>query len=324
MKLTELFDLATSRQASDIHLATGETPRLRIGGTLVSLEVLIDPIDILETVLTPEASARLSAGLPVEKTILHGSTAFVAIVFRVGEEGLSATFRLLANAIPPLDAIGEDALPLFRRLMETPKGLVLIVGTTGSGKWTTACSLTDAINAESAKRILVVEGHPNYRFASKKGMVTQLHVGQDCDSYLRALEIAAQADLDVIALDDIPTLDTLRQALVLADTGHLVVANLHASTVAEAVDRLLESAGPDAPALRRSLADRLVAVTAQRLLPRTEGRGRVPVYEWIVATPAIKAALIEGDLSEAQASDPECRTYEAALDALIGAGKVVS
>lgn len=99
---------------------------------------------------------------------------------------------------------------------------------------------------------------------------------------------------------------------------------IRACRLEEAVDRLFESAGPDAPALRRSLADRLVAVTAQRLLPRTEGRGRVPVYEWIVATPAIKAALIEGDLSEAQASDPECRTYEAALDALIGAGKVVS
>ena len=322
MTLETLFDEAARRRASDIHLVSGEAPRLRIDGELVPLEGVADLPRLLEPLLTPEALARLGAGMPVERTLEHGDLAFVTIVFRVGERGLGVTFRMLSKGIPPLDTIGEDALPLFRRLMDAPRGLILIVGRTGSGKWTTACALVDAINAERAARIFVVEGHPALRFESRKGLVTQFHVGQDCDSYARALEIAYQADLDVVALDDIPTYETLRQALILADNGHLVVANMNAETAVQAVERLLESAGDETPALRRALAESLLAVTGQRLLPGLEGRGRVPLYEWIVNTPTIKAALLDGDLTTAQAEDPECRTQAAALEALVAAGKV--
>ncbi|RYE74437.1 MAG: twitching motility protein PilT, partial [Myxococcales bacterium] len=140
-------------------------------------------------------------------------------------------------------------------------------------------------------------------------------------SYDRALSIAQQADLDVIALDDIPTLETLRSVLTLAATGHLVIANLHATTAVEAIERLLESAGTEADALRRSLTENLVAVTAQRLLPGVEG-GRVPAYEWIVNTPTIRKALLNGGLAETQATDPECRTISAALDALVASGRI--
>lgn len=322
MNLPTLFEEAVRRQASDIHLVSGEAARLRIDGNLVALDETPDLPELLASILTPEATARLGAGLPVERTLEHDDIAFVAIVFRTGESGLAATFRILSRGIPPLDAIGEDALPLLRRLSEAPRGLILITGRTGSGKWTTACSLVDAINAEKAARIFIVEGHPNLRFESKRGLVTQFHVGEDCDSYERALSIAHQADLDVVALDDIPTFEALRQALVLADTGHLVVANLNAETVVQAIERLLESAGEEAPALRRALSDNLLAATGQRLLPGKEGKGRVPVYEWIANTPAIKAALSGGDLGRAQADDPECRTPEKALEALVGRGRV--
>ena len=271
--LETLFELAASRQASDIHLATGETPRLRIAGELVPLEESVDLPMLFASLLTPEASARLAAGLPVERTLLHGDLAFVAIVFRVGEDGLAATIRLILKGIPPLDLIGEDALRLLRRLVDAPRGLVLIVGRAGSGKWTTACALADAINETRAARIFVIEGHPTLRLASRKGMVTQFHVGEDCESYAKALEIAHQADLDVVAMDDIPTYEALRQALILADTGHLVIANLGAETVADAVDRLALVAGEDAPALRRALAESLVAATGQRLVPRAGGGG---------------------------------------------------
>lgn len=324
MKLETLFELAASRKASDIHLATGEIPRLRIDRALVPLEEPVDLAEALEPLLTPEANARLGARLPVERTVEHGDLAFVAIVFRVGDGGLAATFRILPKSIPSLDAIGEDALPLFRRLMAAPKGLVLIVGPTGSGKWTTACSFVDAINAERAVRIFVVETHPNLRFESKRSLVTQLHVGHDCESYVRALEIADQADIDVVALDDVPTLETLRQALVLAETGHLVVANFHATTPVEALERLIASAGPDEAALRQALADNLLAVTAQRLLPGIDGRGRVPLYEWIANSPRMKEALLDGDLVEAQREDPESLTLDAARATLVAAGKIAA
>jgi twitching motility protein PilT len=212
-------------------------------------------------------------------------------------------------------------MPLFRKIADTPRGLVLVVGPTGSGKWTTVCSVVETINLERSERIFVVGAHPSYRFESKGSLVTELHVGQDCDSYDRALAIAHQADLDVVALDDVPTLETLRSALTLAATGHLVIANLHAVTPVEAVERLIESAGAEADALRRALAENLVAVTAQRLLPGKEG-GRAPAYEWIVNTPATRTALLNGGLAEAQAADPECQTLSAALDALVASGRV--
>lgn len=322
LQLTDLFDEAIRQKASDIHLATGETPRLRVAGELVPFGDPLDLRALLEPFLTPEGWARLGAGMPFERTLVHGELAFVGIAFRVGDAGLAATFRLLPEAIPRLELIAEGAQEFFEAITETPRGLVLITGPTGSGKWTTVCSVVDAINSKKAARIFIVGAHPSYRFTSKKSLVTELHVGHDCESYSRALEIAQQADLDVVALDDLPTFETLREALTLASTGHLVIANLHAKTAVEAIERLIESAGTEGDALRRSLAENLVAVTAQRLLPGKE-KGRAPAYEWIKNSPAFRTALLAGsDLSVAQAEDSESRTLTTALDALVASGRV--
>ncbi|WP_025227304.1 type IV pilus twitching motility protein PilT [Fimbriimonas ginsengisoli] len=329
MNLTTLFDEAKERKASDLHLASGETPCVRIAGKLVRLDM--QPLDravlsaILEPVLPMEAKIRVDSGLPVEKTVIHGDLAFVGIFFRSGDDGIAATFRMLSNGVPPLEQIGEGALPLMNRIAETSRGLVLVTGPTGSGKWTTVCSILDKINGEKAARLFVVESHPNFRFGSKQSLVTQLHVGQDCDSYTRALEIAQQADLDVVALDDIPTAEALRQMLILAETGHLVIANMHADSVVDALQRLLGSAGSEAEALRRSLAQNLVAVTSQRLFPRAQRSGRVPAYSWISANPATREALLTGDLArleELQGTDPDCQSLNATLDTLVAAGEV--
>ena len=276
MNLETLFQTALDRSATDLHLVDGERPRLRIDGALVPLDADAD----LAPLLTPEASARLAVGLPVERVLDHRDRAFVGTIFRAHGR-INATFRILDPGIPPLEGIAGESLPLFRRIVDNPQGFVLVVGATGSGKWTTAAALVDAINAERDARILVVESHPGLRFGSRKGLVTALHVGVDLDGYARALDVVAGADVDVLLLDDLPTLDVLRGALKLAAGGRLVVANLNVPTAAEAVERLLESSGDEAPALRRALAENLVAVVGQRLVPGVGGKGRVPVYEWL-------------------------------------------
>lgn len=310
MTLTDLFDLALARSASDLHLVAGEPPRLRIAGELVPIEEPIDLFPLLEGFLTSESRARLASGLPAERTVVHARVAFVGLVFRAGDDSLVATFRVLGHGIPELEAVAGDALPLFERLATARKGFALIVGTTGSGKWTTACALADRINRDRAARILVVEAHPNYRFESHRGLVTALHVGADVDGYERALGLVNGIDANVVVLDDLPTLEALRLALSLAEMNVLVLANLHANTPVEAVERLLETAGGEAPALRRALADRLLTVTAQRLVP-TE-TGRVAQYEWLAGSVRVRTALIAGeDLGQAQREDPESRASEA-------------
>ena len=329
MNLFTLFDEAKELKASDIHLATGEIPCVRVSGELIRLDM--PALDreaftaLLEPMLTAELRARVDSGLPVEHQILHGNLSFAGIAFRVGNTGLAATFRMLPGGIPAIEKIGDLAMPLLEKIAETARGFVLISGPTGSGKWTTACSIVDAINEKKAARIFVVENQPNYRFKSKRGLVTQLSVGQDCDSCVRALEIAHQADPDVIAVDDIPTVEALRQLMILAETGHLVIASLHANSVVDAVKRLFESAEGTGEALRVALAENLVAITCQRLLKRADGTGRVPAYQWIAATPAVRETLLAGDLArleELQGTDPDCRSLELALNMLLESGLI--
>jgi len=329
MTLTNLFEEAIQRNASDIHLASGESPRFRVAGELVSIDAPAlereGLASLLQSFMTVDAKVRLDAGMPVERTLVHEDFVFVGILFRSGDDGLAATFRILSNAIPTIDQIGEGADGLLREIADSVRGLVLVTGPTGSGKWTTACAVVDDINARRAARIFVIEGHPNYRFQSKRGLVSQIHIGQDVDSTTRALDIAHQADLDVILLEDLPTLESLRQALIVAETGHLVIANLHAESVTDALQRLFDSAGPEVEALRRALAQTLLAVTSQRLFPRADRPGRVPAYEWLRSTPAVRRAILGGDLAairELQSSEPNGRTANQAVDALLQGGLI--
>ena len=329
MNLTALFDEAIERKASDIHLASGDPPRLRIAHDLVKMEC--EPLDrealseLLGPILPPEAKMRMESGSAVERTLVHRDLAFAGIAYRFGDDGIAATFRVISNQIPSLEKVAGDALDLFDEVAAAGHGLVLIVGPTGSGKWTTACSIVEAINGSKAARIFVAVAHPSYRFSSKASLLTEFHVGVDCESYERALEIAHQSDLDVIALDDLPTADAVRQALIVADAGHLVIANLHAENCIDALERIFASGGPEEVALRRSLAKNLLVLTSQRLLRKKDESGRVLAYEWLRNTAEVGRALVDGDIEEIQRildTDPECRSLGTALDRLVTAGEV--
>jgi len=329
MNLTTLFDEAVAQKASDIHLVTGETPCLRVSGKLTRLD--LPPVDreafveLFASVLNADAWLRVESGFPVERQVIHGELNFSLIVFRASVGGLTATFRIIPAGVPKLELIGDGAMDFMNRLVETRRGLILIAGPTGSGKCTTACSIVDEINATRPDRIYVVERGPNYRFQSKQGLVTQLQVGQDFDTYESALEAVLRADLDVIVTDDIPTAEALRHMLILAETGHLVIANIHADSVPDVLRRLFLAAGKDSMALHRALAQNLVAITVQRLLPKASGTGRIAAYEWLYCTPSIRQALLHGDLSRLetlQGTDPECRTLNDALDLLVQEEKI--
>ncbi len=322
MNLEHLFDLAVEQKASDLHLMDGEIPRLRIAGSLLPIEAERANVDqLLGPHLSADIMARIKAGKPHPKTLVRGDLAFHGICYRAGDGGISATFRIIAKAVPSLDRVGEGAQELFEKVVNLPRGLVLVVGPTGSGKTTTIFSLVERMNERLAARIFVIS-EPAFIFESKKSLVTHLYVGQDCENYERGLDMVMKADLDVVALDDIPNLETLRQIMNLVSTGHVVIANLHATSAAEGIDRLIESAGFEGQALRRALAENLFVATAQRLLPGIE-KGRAPAYEWIYNSDTVRAAILGGgDLVAAQLADPESRTLTQALDALVAGGRV--
>ena len=329
MNLTSLFDHAIAQKASDIHLATGETPCFRVSGKLTRLDLpALDResfVDLLNPVLSSDSWIRIESGHPVERQIVHEDLNFAMIAFRASVDGLSATFRIIPADVPDLDKIGDGAMPLMERIVDAPRGLVLIAGPVGSGKCTTACSIVDRINATKPARIFVIERGPNYRFQSKMGLVSRLQVGQDFETYEHALETVLRADLDVVCIDDLGTAEALRQMLILAETGHLVVANLHADSVSDALRRLYHSAGSDSDAFHIALAQNLVVITVQRLLLKAEGVGRIAAYEWLTTSPDVKQALLAGDLKrieELQLIDKDCRTLDAALDNLIQTGKI--
>lgn len=329
MNLTTLFEEAVERKASDIHLATGDVPCLRISGKLTRMDLpALNPeefVALMDPALTAEHWARISSGIPVERTINQGDRNFCLIAFRAADSGFAATFRILGAEVPSFEKISEGAEELMERIVNTPRGLVLIAGPTGSGKVTTADSIVERINLTKPNRIFVVETSPAYTFRSKMSMVTQLHVGADFESYERALEAAHHADPDVIVVDDIPNGEALRQIVILAETGHLVLANMHADSVIEVLRRVFEAANTEAIALRRALAQNLVAITTQRLFARANGEGRVPAYDWLWATSAVKSAILHGDMDrvmQLQSTEPECQTLETTLNSLVATGKI--
>jgi twitching motility protein PilT len=150
-------------------------------------------------------------------------------------------------------------------------------------------------------------------------------VGEHCESYAKALETAHQSDLDVIAVDDIPTAEALRQLMILAETGHLVIANLHAESTVDAFQRLFDAAGTEVAAFRRALAANLFVITSQILVPKADSTGRAAVYEWLRNSKEVAAAILDGNLSELkrlQSISADSMSFENALSNLVSSGTV--
>ena len=329
MEIQTLFQQAVDRKASDLHLMGGEIPRVRISGSLVELDSPqisnADLHDLLKQTAPKEFGAKLDRAEAVEWTTFQDNLTFSGIAHRTQGDGLAATFRIFSNEVPALEKLGMGLEPVTERILTARRGLAIFTGETGSGKWTIVSSIVAALNETHTSRIFVVVSCANYVFKKGKGLITQLFVGQDCESYGKALDIAHASDLDIIAIDDVPNHEVLRQALLLAEVGHLVIVNLHASNPVSAIETMVEAAGIEAPSLLRSLAKNLIVVNSQRLIPRIDTPGRVGLFQWIANGPSVSEALLAGDfdtLKTLQTEDPNCRSEEQSLDYLIQIGYV--
>jgi len=295
MPLREFVARAIERGASDVHLSVGEPPLVRIDGDLrheTREPLRAEHAEALLAELTTDAQrATLASTRELDAALDIGSARCRLNAF-FHRLGLGLALRLLPAAIPKLASL---CLPRgVEELTRLEKGLVLVVGPTGSGKSTTLASMLDRINEEQSGHIVTIEDPIEYVHASRRCLVQQREVGVHTATFDEALRRALRQDPDVLLVGEMRDLETIRLALTASETGHLVFATLHAPDASQAIDRIVDAfpAGEQGQ-VRTQLAGTLEAVLGQTLCKR-RGGGRLAAVEILRGTTAVRNLIREG------------------------------
>ena len=294
VSMSDLLQLVVDENASDLHLAVGLPPVLRIHGSL-------QPLDA--QALRPEDTERLMKSITSEdhlqKVREQGGTDFGfgfgdAARFRVSVFKQKGNIGLVLRLIPSrLMSLEEIGLPMqVKDLLYKPRGLILVTGSTGSGKTTTLASMLNVINEDRDCHIITIEDPIEYYHAHKRSVVTQREIGVDVASFKEALRRGLRQDPDVMLVGEMRDLETMEAAITAAETGHLVFATLHTTGAARTVDRIVDAFPTNQQEqIRTQLSSSIVAVVSQLLLVRKDKPGRVAAFEIMIATPSIRSLI---------------------------------
>lgn len=294
--IDRLLETCIKRGASDLHLHVGRPPTLRLRGHLRALETkVLEPTDTVALMksITPERNQQ-----EIQE---QGGTDFG---FEFGDAGrfrtavfqqkgnLSLTLRLIPNKLLTFEDIG---LPLYTKaLCRRPRGMFLVTGPTGCGKTTTLATMINYINERFDKHIITIEDPIEYYHPHKKSMVNQREIGVDVPSFSEALRRVLRQDPDVILVGELRDLETIEAAIRAAETGHLVFGTLHTNSAAGTITRIVDQFPVDQQEqIRIQLAEGLIAVLSQSLMPRSDVRGMVAAFEFMVVTNAISNLIRE-------------------------------
>lgn len=298
IRIETLLEQCIRRQASDLHLRVGVVPVLRIDGALTPIagyspltEKQIE--ELIFMTLDVQQREILMKDKEFDYSFAFGNMGrFRANAFH--ERGnLAAVFRLIPNQIKSINELGMPGV--VESFAEFPRGLVLVTGPTGSGKSTTLAALVDKINREKAKHIITIEDPIEFTHRSQRSLVAQREVHYDTYSFSRALKSVLREDPDVVMIGEMRDLEAISAAITIAETGHLVLATLHTNSAAQSVDRIIDVfPAHQQPQIRSQLANILMAICSQRLVPAIGG-GRVAAAEIMVANQAVRALIREGN-----------------------------
>ncbi|MGI6496560.1 MAG: type IV pilus twitching motility protein PilT [Kiritimatiellia bacterium] len=297
--LDRWLDELTARGGSDLHLATGNHPIIRLHGRLEALDQQNAPLSAeaitaaIARVVGEDAldSLRHTGELDAAFERKDGTRLRINAYRQQGD--FAAAIRLLPNRFFELDELGLD-VNLLRRICAMQSGLILVTGATSSGKSTTIASLVNEINKTQALHIHTIEDPIEYRHVSQRSFVTQREVGRDTASFAEALRRSMRQDPDVVVVGEMRDLETMTAALTLAETGHLTFATLHTSDAVQSVSRIISSYPAVHQAqVRVQLASTLQVVMSQKLVPWADGKGRSLAAEILVATPNVRAMIRE-------------------------------
>ena len=297
VRIENLLDECIRRHASDLHVQFGLPPILRIDGALTPIAGMPNLDDeMLKQIIFATLDESQRQIYTKDKEYDY-SFAFGDIArFRVNafhERGrMAAAFRLIPNQIKSIADLGLPAV--VESFANFPRGLVLVTGPTGSGKSTTLAALIDKINREKSVHIVTIEDPIEFTHKSKHSVIVQREVHYDTFSFGAALRSALREDPDVVLIGEMRDLETIQAAITIAETGHLVFATLHTNSAAQSIDRMIDVfPAHQQPQIRSQLANILMAICSQRLVPAIGG-GRVCAAEVMIANPAVRALIREG------------------------------
>jgi len=291
MSLPDLLKTTLDKGGSDLHLAAGSPPQVRVDGHLQRLDEPALTPDVLKalaySILTEAQKKKFEETWELDLAFgLRNVGRFRANVFNQ-KGSVGAVFRLIPEKIKPLEELGLP--PVLSTLADRPRGLVLVTGPTGSGKSTTLAAMIDRINQAKPAHILTIEDPIEYLHEHKKSLVNQRELHADTQSFSLALKAALREDPDVVLVGEMRDLETMEAAMKLAETGHLTLATLHTNSAAQTVTRIIDAFPSHQQAqIRTQLSLVLEGIVCQALLPKVGGQGRVAALEILVANPAIR------------------------------------
>jgi twitching motility protein PilT len=296
-KIDAFFKYMIEQKASDLHLSVGAKPKIRKHGELeeINYQVLTNDLlrDLLFEILSETQRIKYEEKRDLDFAYEIQSVARFRANYFVQKRGMAAVFRVIPTTIMTMEELGLPKQII--KFAQLTRGLVLVTGSTGSGKSTTLAAIIDYINRNRKDHILTIEDPIEFVHENKGCLVNQREIGNNTESFASALRAALREDPDVILVGEMRDLETIELAITAAETGHLVFGTLHTSSAAKTVDRIIDAfpAGQQAQ-IKTMLSESLKGVVAQQLLKRSDMAGRVAALEILFVTHAISNMIREG------------------------------
>ncbi|HEZ7167165.1 TPA: type IV pilus twitching motility protein PilT [Neisseria meningitidis] len=301
MQITDLLAFGAKNKASDLHLSSGISPMIRVHGDMRRInlpEMSAEEVgNMVTSVMNDHQRKIYQQNLEVDFSFeLPNVARFRVNAFNIGR-GPAAVFRTIPSTVLSLEEL--KAPSIFQKIAESPRGMVLVTGPTGSGKSTTLAAMINYINENQPAHILTIEDPIEFVHQSKKSLINQRELHQHTLSFANALRSALREDPDVILVGEMRDPETIGLALTAAETGHLVFGTLHTTGAAKTVDRIVDvfPAG-EKEMVRSMLSESLTAVISQNLLKTHDGNGRVASHEILIANPAVRNLIRENKITQ--------------------------
>ncbi|HPD17243.1 MAG TPA: type IV pilus twitching motility protein PilT [Planctomycetota bacterium] len=295
MDILPLLTFMHKQGASDLHLATGAPPIVRIHGEMKKINAPPLAADallaMLRQIMSDSQRQTYERDLELDFSFPTDFARFRVNAF-VQRHGPSAVLRKIPNSVLPLEKLGLP--PVVAELAMKDRGLILVTGPTGSGKSTTLASIIDYINERCPDHIITIEDPIEFVHESKQALISQREVGAHTHSFANALRSALREDPDVILVGEMRDLETTQLAITAAETGHLVLGTMHTSSAAKTCDRIVDIFPSERQEqIRTMFSESLLGIIAQTLIPTADGKGRAAAFEVLVGIPAARNLIRE-------------------------------